>query len=390
MLSPGEPAVRGRLRVQFRHDVVADVEVRVDVLHVVAVLERVDQAEHLAGALGVQRHGHRRQEARLGRLVVVARVLQRLADRDQVGRLGHDLEAVAEVVDLLGARVEHGEQHVVLAEVTLGDDHDALAVEHVRHRARVGHVAAVAGHRGADLAGRAVAVVGQALDEHGDPVGSVALVRDRLPVGAAGLLARATFAGPLDVVRGHGGLPCLLDRVVERRVAVRITPAGARGDLDVLDQLREQLAALGIEVGLLVLGGGPLGVAAHVSLSIIRTNNSCTRPSPVSSGWNAVARTLPCRTATILPAATPATGESGTVANTVTWSAADSTQGALMKTACTGPPATSAKSRSSSNESTCRPKALRRTTMSSAPSWCWSGRPSRSSLASRIIPAHEP
>ena len=38
---------------------------------------------------------------------------------DQVGGLGDDLEAVAEVVDLLGARVEHGEQHVVLGEVVV-------------------------------------------------------------------------------------------------------------------------------------------------------------------------------------------------------------------------------------------------------------------------------
>src|SRR5690606_9403704 len=44
----------GRARTSDRellHDLVADVVVRVDVLDVVAVLERLDQAEHLAGAL---------------------------------------------------------------------------------------------------------------------------------------------------------------------------------------------------------------------------------------------------------------------------------------------------------------------------------------------------
>ena len=46
------------------HDLVGDVEVGPDVLHVVAVLERVDQPEHLAGAVLVQRHADRRQERR--------------------------------------------------------------------------------------------------------------------------------------------------------------------------------------------------------------------------------------------------------------------------------------------------------------------------------------
>src|SRR5689334_22205558 len=43
-------------RVDGRHDLVADVEVGENVLHVVAVLERVDQLEHLARRLLVHRH----------------------------------------------------------------------------------------------------------------------------------------------------------------------------------------------------------------------------------------------------------------------------------------------------------------------------------------------
>ena len=39
-----------------------------------------------------------------------------------------------------------------------------------------------------------------------------------------------------------------------------VTAAGARGDLDVLDQAREELAALGVNGGLLVLGSRPLGM----------------------------------------------------------------------------------------------------------------------------------
>ena len=62
-------------------DLVADVEVGVDVLHVVEVLERVDQPEHLARAVLVERHLHARQERHVGRLVVDAGVLQRGAHR---------------------------------------------------------------------------------------------------------------------------------------------------------------------------------------------------------------------------------------------------------------------------------------------------------------------
>jgi hypothetical protein len=69
------------------HDLVADVEVGPDVLHVVGVLERLDQAEDLLGAVLVERHADRRQERRLGRVVVDAGVLQRGAHGDQVGGL---------------------------------------------------------------------------------------------------------------------------------------------------------------------------------------------------------------------------------------------------------------------------------------------------------------
>ena len=116
----------------------------------------------------------------------------------------------------------------------------------------------------------------------------------------------------VDVVGRYGVLLRLLDRVVEGGVAVDVPAAGPRSDLDVLDQLGEQLAALGVDGGLLVLRGRPLGVAGHGAPSVgssdlaqaaLRTmsaNSACTRWSPVSSGWNEVASSDPLRTATIL------------------------------------------------------------------------------------------
>ncbi|SLH56381.1 Uncharacterised protein [Mycobacteroides abscessus subsp. abscessus] len=113
------------------------------------------------------------------------------------------------------------------------------------------------------LARRPVAVVGEALDEDRDAVGAVALVHDRLPVGAARLLTGAALARALDVVVGDRGLLRLLDGVVQRGVAFGITATRTCRHLDVLDQLREELPPLRVDRGLLVLGGGPFGVAAH-------------------------------------------------------------------------------------------------------------------------------
>ena len=207
--------------------------------------------------------------------------------------------------DVVGAGLEGRLEHVVLADglalLVDRDDHDALAVEEERHRARVGERAAVAGHRGADLHRGAVPVVGEALDQHRDAGGAVALVHDRLVVRAAGLGAGAALDRAVDVVVRDRRLLRLLDGVVERRVAGRVAAAHPGRDLDVLDQLGEHLAALGVDDRLLVLGGRPFGVARHASSSTSSvvgsgqaaatrsTNSSWIRASPPTSGWNDVA-----------------------------------------------------------------------------------------------------
>ncbi len=83
----------------------------------------------------------------------------------------------------------------------------------------------------------------------------------------------------------------------------------------------------------------------------------------------------------------------GTVARTSTWLPVSSTHGARMNTARSGCPAAPASPRTSmslSNESTWRPKALRRTVMSIPPKVSWPPIPSSSRSASMIIPAQEP
>src|SRR4051812_12363413 len=67
------------------------VEVAEDVLHVVAVFERVDELEDLAGGVSVDLDLEGRHELGLGRVVVDPRVLKRFARLDEVRRLGDDL-----------------------------------------------------------------------------------------------------------------------------------------------------------------------------------------------------------------------------------------------------------------------------------------------------------
>ena len=64
-----------------------------------------------------------------------------------------------------------------LADLGVVFDH-ADMIEHERHRAGVGEVAAVLGEDRAHFAGGAVAVVGQRLDDHRDAARPVALVAD--------------------------------------------------------------------------------------------------------------------------------------------------------------------------------------------------------------------
>src|SRR5207248_1181619 len=179
-------------------------------------------------------------------------------------RLADHLEHLAEVVDLFGTGVEDGAQDVVLGQaVRLRDDDDALAVEQIGNRARVGQRSAVARERDTHLGRCAVAVVGEALDEYGDTAGCVALIHARLVVGAAGVEAGAASYGSVDVVVWHRTALGFRNCVGKGRIARGVTTAGTRGNLDVLDEFREELAPACVDDGLLVLRRRPLAVSTH-------------------------------------------------------------------------------------------------------------------------------
>ena len=208
------------------------------------------------------------------------------------------------------------------------------------------------------------------------PLRAVALVHDRLVVGAAGLGTRAALDRAVDVVVGDRRLLGLLDGVVERRVAGEVAAARARRDLDVLDQLGEQLAALGVDRRPSCAWWSPTwsgrtcspssSVVGLYATSAVRDQvdeQPWTRASPPTSGWNDVASRGPDgpRRSYRRPARRSTRASTSTSgADRLDPRRADEDRVHRRRSS----PATS---RSSSKESTWRPNALRRTVMSSPP-----------------------
>ena len=100
----------------------------------------------------------RRLEAQIHRLGRDPGVVQRLADRLQVCRCRRHDPRRAVARHVLGATL-HGDLHDLVLVVARGHGHDPLALELPRDRARLGHVAAVAGEEVAHLGAGAIAVV---------------------------------------------------------------------------------------------------------------------------------------------------------------------------------------------------------------------------------------
>src|SRR5439155_5378506 len=124
--------------------------------------------------------------------------------------------------------------------------------EHPRHRPGLGHVAAEAGEDVADLAGGAVAVVGERVDHDGHPAGTIALVAQLL-VRRATALTGPALDGTVDIVGRHVDRAGTLDRQPQPEVGRRVTPALLGRHRDLTGHLGEDGPALGVGDRLLVL-----------------------------------------------------------------------------------------------------------------------------------------
>jgi hypothetical protein len=111
--------------------------------------------------------------------------------------------------------------------------------------------------------GDSALVVGEAVDHHRDAADAVALVAHFLVVHALELTG-AALDRVLNVVLRHRLCLALVDRQPQPRVHRRVAAAHLGGHGDFLDQLGEDLAALGILATLAVLDVGPLRMSCHV------------------------------------------------------------------------------------------------------------------------------
>src|SRR6266540_3520730 len=251
----------------LRHDLLGDVEVRVDVLDIVELFKRVQQREDLPGLGPVHRYLRLRHHREFSGKHGDAGRLDHLADPPKGGGIGRDLPRAPGIGDVLGPGVERHLQELVLVDGRrLLDLHDALAREHPRGAPRIAEASAVPGERIADVLAGSVTVVGEGLHDERHSSGAIALVRDLLVAGPAAQLARSALDGAVDVVPWHGCIPGLVHRRSQRRVAVDAAPALLGRDLHGSEQLGERVAALGIRRRLLSLDRAPLGMSGHLRL----------------------------------------------------------------------------------------------------------------------------
>src|SRR5205823_9700195 len=129
----------------------------------------------------------------------------------------------------------------------------------------------VAGEDVAHLGNGAIAVIGDRLDQDGDPARTIALVGDLVQLLCLLAAAGGTLNGALNVFLGHIQRPRALDGEPQAEIGVRVATTFAGGDGDLARQLGEHLAALGVVNALLTLDLSPFAVAGHSVISPLRT-----------------------------------------------------------------------------------------------------------------------
>ena len=194
-----------------------DIIVGVNVLDVVVFVEHIPELAHLPAAVDIEVDVVTRDVAGLGGLGGNPLFLERLAHGlEQLGVAG-DLVITVDQFDVVGAGLERDLHQAFLGDVLGIDDEQSLESEQIADASHGAEIAAGEFEHPPELAGGAVAVIGQRLAKHGHAAGSIALVDHFFEVLAADL------AGPLldralDVVLGDAERACLVDRVAEPHV----------------------------------------------------------------------------------------------------------------------------------------------------------------------------
>src|SRR5579862_13143 len=241
----------------FLKQLLIDIEVGVNVLHIVMLFESFHQTDHRGGGRAFKLDVILRNHRDAGGCRRDASFLDSFEHGLVSGRSSEHFPTVAIIVQVVGTRFEDDAHKVVFFGGGFRYHDVTLLVKHPGDSARFGHVATVLAEHVTDFADGAVPVVGVDLSEDGDAARTVALERE-LFVSRAGQFAGTALDGSLDVIGGHVLALSGEDRRTQTRIAIRITTAIFGGNADFLDEASENLAALGVERALLVLNCGPL------------------------------------------------------------------------------------------------------------------------------------
>src|ERR1700677_343473 len=246
---------------------VGNLEIGIDILHVVVLVQQVDQLQQLLAGLVVHRHGILRLpgQRRLAGLAEFG--LQRPGDLAKGLLRRVDLVAGLAGRYVVGAGLDRRIQHrIVGGDLGVIFD-DAGAIEHEGHRAGFAEIAAGLGKVGADIGRRAVAVVGQGLGDHRDAARAIAFVANLVVILA--VAADRLLHGAFDRVLRHVLLAGGNDRGAQPRIHRRVGLAEFGGDGDFPRQLAEQFRLLGVLPALAVHDVLELGMSGHaISLGI--------------------------------------------------------------------------------------------------------------------------
>src|SRR5439155_15507455 len=251
-----------QLGAQARQHVLADLEIGVHVLHVIAVFEGFEQLEQPRRGIFVEHRGGFRAPAEPCRSGGPETLLQRVAHAVEIlRRRDHDMP-VCIALDIASPGLDRRFEHLVSAGRSgrVGDLADM--VEHEADAARLAEGAGCLGEGGAHLAGGAVAVIGQGLDDDRHPARPIALVAHFF-IGIPALAAGAALNRALDGVLRHVGLARRQHSGAQPRVGVGVGQARTRRGGQFPDDLGEDLGALFVLRALPVHDVFELRMAGH-------------------------------------------------------------------------------------------------------------------------------
>src|SRR5690606_31325081 len=186
---------------ELRHGRVVDLEVGIDVLHVVIVLQHSDELEHGLSLFLVHRRARLRPPDGLAGPRLAKPRLQRGGDLANVLEGAGDHVPVLVRLHVFSARLD-GSLHHLLGVGDIGRIEDfANAVEHEGDRTRLAQRSTGLGEGGAHIGGSSVAVVGEGLDYDSHAARPIAFIAHFLIVLRLG--AGSLFDGPFDILLGH-------------------------------------------------------------------------------------------------------------------------------------------------------------------------------------------